>query len=140
MYSLIFLSCLPLTVVNLDELLSSTAEQTVRRSVYNEKPCIEIADMGLTHRLVIPDALMKEYKNRPQVVLATLLAIMEGARPRDSKLAFGYAISLLGNAKIAPLLMEYISDEDYDSFDKTWQLTPRKHFVKVVKTKIKLSQ
>jgi hypothetical protein len=73
--------------------------------------------------LVVPRELEAVYKKNPVETLSLLRKIVEGGRPRDAKLAAGYAIALED-----PHLGPWFSrghDEDFDTYNDKRRETPR---------------
>jgi hypothetical protein len=113
-----------------------TKEAQVREAVYSEEIRVT-SDFDFQSKLVLPKALETSYTKHPQAVLGVLLKIMEGGRPRDSALAAGYAISLLDGTAVGVICVEHFDKKTYDSLDKDWRTTPRRHWIAKVNSRMK---
>jgi hypothetical protein len=110
------------------------AEKLVREAVYYNSPATTSRAMdadGLARIdiLVVPEELTDLHRRHPEAVLGLLLKIMEGGNPRDSSLAAGYALSLLKGPEIGIICVRHFDKDTYDSFNKNWETTPRKHWI-----------
>lgn len=117
--------------------LDAQQEKIVRESVYDSNPRLESPKRDFQSILVIPTPLADVYKEKPQAVLDLLLKIMEGASPKDSALAAGYALALLDGPGGGVVCVEHFDKAIYGVVDKDWKITPRAHWVQKVKTKMK---
>jgi hypothetical protein len=121
--------------------LDAEAEKSVRQAVYNYPPAvspipqkdprtgIELPPITI---LVLPEPLAKLYKQHPRRVLELLLRIMDGADPKQSSLAAGYALELMGPPGRGLVCIELFDKNTYDVIEKNWKTTPRQHWIKRV--------
>jgi hypothetical protein len=123
----------------------AAAEKVVRQAVYDQPPTVEPVpqkdSQGRTVNvpitiLVVPKPLAELYKRHPRPVLELLLRIMDGANPRESSLAAGYAMELLGGPGRGLVCVEFFNKDTYDAVDKDWEKTPRQHWMKKVREKM----
>jgi hypothetical protein len=117
--------------------LDAAEEKVVREAVYNMGPLTASPRMDFISELVLPDSLVALHKKKPQAVLNLLLVIMEGASPKDSVLAAGYAISLLTSPAVGVVCIDHFDKNTYDSVHRAWETTPRKHWLKKVRAELK---
>ncbi len=110
--------------------LDIDSERVVRDAVYYEEAAtFSKRELPGASMLVVPERLQKVYKEHPEAVVDLLLKIMEGANPRESVLAAGYAMSLLKGPARGAVCVENFEAKKYDSLDKDWRVTPRKHWI-----------
>jgi hypothetical protein len=121
--------------------LNADAEKLVRRAVYDNPPKVSPipqidARTGIEWPpitiLVVPEPVANLYKQRPRRVLELLLRIMDGAEPKQSSLAAGYALELMGPPSRGLVCIEVFDKNTYDLVEKNWKSTPRQHWIKRV--------
>jgi hypothetical protein len=120
--------------------LDAAEESVVRASVYNETPRVgsnrlEVATVQ--GELFVPKPLADLYKANPRGVLEALSRIIDGARPDDSALAAGYALSLLTHPGVGVVCVTFFEKDKYDIIDKDWEETPRQHWLSKIREKMK---
>ena len=116
-----------------------TADQmrVVREAVYAREASIVTDRRTFIRSLLMPEPLGTLYKQNPQPVLELLLVIMEGANPRDSSLAAGYAFELMGGPGRGVVMVEFFDKKTYDTVDKDWETTPRQHWIRHLRAEMK---
>jgi hypothetical protein len=122
--------------------LDADAENAVRRSVYDTPPAVspilprnsrgEIASPPITI-VVVPDPVPKLYKEHPRAVIELLLRIMDGANPRQSSQAAGYALELMAGPGNGLVCIEFFDPKTYDTVQKDSKTTLRQHWIKKVR-------
>lgn len=120
--------------------LTPAEQAVVRRSVYAGEMGIEIGPYGpgpaFTPRLFAPPELGAIYRRRPAAVIDLLTRIVDGGRPRDSMLAFGYIVSLNSSPVVAARLVETFDADAYDQLDKQWGTPPREHWLNAARREL----
>ncbi len=112
---------------------TGSKEKTVRNVVYDRTPRTVSADGTFLSALSIPADLNSLYKDYPRDVLAVLVKIVDGANPKDSSLAAGFAISLLKGPAVGVVCISTFDATKYDSFDDNWKCSPRNHWLERIK-------
>ncbi len=129
---LLLLILRPIRAMDPKDGLNYDSEKVVRDAVYNNEAATASPKRDGHSVLVMPDALVKVYMANPDDVIKLLLTIEEGGRPKDSVLAAGYAMSLLGGPARGVVCVDNFEESKYDNVDVDWKSTPRKHWAKKV--------
>jgi hypothetical protein len=119
--------------------LPPAVEKEVRNTVYPGKLILAHPTEGkyaFSEIVVLPDAIEAAYKKHPTATLDVLLAIAEGGRPWDSVTAIAFAMALVVDPAVAPVVISVFKEETYDDVDKDWEVTPRQHWLGKVKKQI----
>lgn len=115
--------------------LSLDQIQVIRAAVYDNDAWVGSPERSAERVLSVPPPLGNLYKKRPAAVLDVLLTIMEGANPKDSSLAAGYAVELLEGPGAGVVCVEFFDKKTYDVMDKNWETCPREHWIRVLANK-----
>ncbi len=112
------------------EHLSIEEIRVVRQAVYENDALLYSPDRSPEWRLLaVPRPLENLYKKHPAAVSDVLQTIMEGANPRDSSLAAGYAFELFYGPGTGIVCVEFFDKKTYDAMDKDWETSPREHWI-----------
>jgi hypothetical protein len=118
--------------------LSPDEIRLIREAVYDHDAWISTPapETGMFRLLDVPKPLRELYKKQPAAVVHVLLAIIEGANPKDSSLAAGYAAELFDGRGAGVVCVEFFDKSTYDVVDKTWETTPREHWIEKLKERM----
>ena len=117
--------------------LTLKEDRSVRSAIYNQTVLVGSSELGGPTEILIPDNLIALHKAKPKSVLSLLQNIVEAANPDDSHVAAAYYVGLVAGARAGVVVVTNFKKDSYDSWDKRWETSPRKHWLNVIQYQLR---